>query len=418
MLKSVHRARYVLVEPDHLLQNAAVHISNPGRISRIEPWNDPPAIPGVEVIDWGTAVIMPGLINAHTHLELTRLKDQLLRFRSFTDWVSQLIDRRRLWTKEDFLNSAREGAEAVLASGTTLVGDITSSGFGWDAADPEDLRRIVFEEAIAFSPGNFDQAVSQLEARLDRRSAQDFLRIHGVSPHAPYSVSPQLYRYTAELSRQRGFPLATHVAETRSELEFLQTGTGEFRDLLEKIGVLPGEWEAPGMSPVPYLESLGVLGQSSVLIHCNYLDQDSINRILNTRSSVVHCPRSHDFFGHEKHPLRQLLDCGINVAIGTDSLASNSSLSMLDEMRYLFKTRKDIKTEEIFRAATLNGAAALGFGGILGRLRRGYWADLAVLQLPETVGPRQLTNQVLEGAGECIATIVRGKIAWRHTAQC
>jgi aminodeoxyfutalosine deaminase len=412
MLKAIHRAKFVLAEPDLLLQNAAVHVSNLGCISHIEPWQDPPAVPGVEVIDWGSALIMPGLINAHAHLELTAFKNQLTRFHSFTDWISQLMDRRRLWTKEDFLNSIREGAEAAVSSGTTLVGDVTASGFGWEAAIGGKIRRVIFEEAVALSPDKVDETVSRVESQLDQ-SPHDPLLIHGISPHAPYSVSPELFRRLAEISRSAGLLLATHVAETKSEIQFLQKGTGEFRDFLNALGVLPLTWTPPQLRSIPYLDSLGILGPSCILIHCNYLEPESMNRILNTRSSVVYCPRSHDFFGHEKHPIRQLLDFGINVGLGTDSLASNASLSMLDEMRYLFKTRKDIKSEEILRTATLNGSAALNFGGVLGRLRRGYWADLAILELPENTGPRQLLNQVLEGAGECIATVVQGNIAWK-----
>jgi aminodeoxyfutalosine deaminase len=412
MLKSILRAKYVLAEPDLLLLNAAVHISNPGRISRIEPWQDPPAIPGIEVIDWGSAVIMPGFVNAHTHLELTHFRGQLALFRSFTDWISQLVDRRRLWEKEQFADSIREGARAALSSGTTLVGDIVSNGMGWDATRGENLRRVVFEEVITLSPGSADQISSQLESLLDT-AVPDPLQTHGISPHAPYAVSPDLYRRLAEISRHRGLLLATHVAETKAERQFLENGTGEFKDFLTDRGVLPKEWQPPHLSPISYLNSLGVLGQSSLLIHCNYLEQESIGRILNSRSSVVYCPRSHDFWGHDRHPIRQLLDSGINVALGTDSLASTHSLSMLDEMRHLFKTRKDLKSEEILRAATLNGAAALNFGGVLGRLRRGYWADLAVFELPGNLGSRQLLSQMLEGAGECIATIVQGKIAWR-----
>ena len=414
MLKSIHRARYVLAEPDLLLQNAAVHVSHPGRISRIEPWHDPPAIPEIEVIDWGPAVILPGLINAHTHLELTHFHGQITRFRSFTDWISQLVDRRRLLEKEKLAESARDGARAALSSGTTLVGDIASSDIGWEATRGENIRRVVFEEVYTLSPGNVAQASSLLETLLDRADPVP-LQTHGISPHSTYTVSPELYRRLAEIARRRGLLLATHVAETRAEKQLLEDGTGEFKDFLTERGLLPEEWQPPHLSPISYLDSLGVLGQSSLLIHCNYLDQTSISRILNSRSSVVYCPRSHDFFGHERHPIRQLLDSGINVALGTDSLASNNSLSMLDEMRYLFKIRKDLKAEEIFRAATLNGAAALDYGGVLGRLRRGYWADLAVLELPENLSPRQLLSQMLEGAGECIATIVQGKIAWRKS---
>ena len=412
MTKSIYRAEYVLAEPDLLMPNAAVHVSSDGRITGVESWKDGPPIGAAEIVDWGSAVIMPGLVNAHAHLELTALHDQLTQFQSFTDWALQLIHKRQRWTKEDFVNSVCAGAEAALQSGTTLVGDVSASGWGLEGGCGVGLRRVVFEEIAALSPANLDSALVQIQARLDR-AVPDPLLIQGISPHAPYSVSPELYRRLAGLSRDRGLLLTTHIAETSSEIQFLQSGTGEFREFLLRLGVLPEEWQPPQLSPIAYLDSLGVLGPSSVLIHCNYLDQESMNRILATRSSVVYCPRSHDFFGHDPHPVRQLLDLGINVALGTDSLASNNSLSILDEMRHLFRTRKDLKPEEIFRAATLTGAAALRFGGVLGRLQRGYWADLAVIQLPENTSPGQLLPQVLEGIGECIATIVQGKIAWR-----
>jgi cytosine/adenosine deaminase-related metal-dependent hydrolase len=165
------------------------------------------------------------------------------------------------------------------------------------------------------------------------------------------------------------------------------------------------------MSPVQYLESLGVLN-NLILIHCNYLDSVSLSRILESDSSVVYCPRSSTFFGHENHPVRQLLDMGVNVALGTDSLASNESLSMLDEMRFLARLRKDLKAEEVLRLATLNGAAALGFGGQSGRLALGYRADMTVLDMPATAVSRNLAAQILEGAGECVGTIVDGNVAW------
>jgi aminodeoxyfutalosine deaminase len=416
MLRTIHRAKYALAEPDLLLKNAAIHVSAGGRISRIESigsigaWNS--AHSQAKVVDWGSSIIIPGLVNAHVHLELTALRNKLTKFRSFTDWISQLIHCRQSWTKEDFLSSAAEGSRLSLASGTTLAGDITSSGIDWSAANRRNLRRVSFEEVIALSPDRVDFILSQLNLLLKREPANPFL-VHGVSPHAPYSVSPELYRRSSELVRRRRMLLATHVAETQAELEFLQTGTGEFRSFLAGIGALPNNWKPPELSPVRYFDDLGVLGPSCLLVHCNYLDKHSIARILKTHSSVVYCPRSHDFFGHENHPIRQLLDSGINVALGTDSLASNFSLSMIDEMRFLFEKRKDIKPEEIFRAATMNGAAALHYGGVLGRLRRSYWADMAVLEIPQNLESRHWTGQILEGAGNCIATIVQGKIVYK-----
>jgi cytosine/adenosine deaminase-related metal-dependent hydrolase len=412
MKKAVHRAKFVLGEPGVLLQNAAVHVSGSGRISRVETWRGRPADQEEEVKDWGSAVIMPGLVNAHAHLELTSFHNQLTQFDAFTDWISQLINRRQTWTEEHFLASAKQGAELSLAAGTTLVGDITSSGVGWEATQGVNLRRVVFEEVIALSPNQADRALSQLSL-LFRRADPDPLLIHGVSPHAPYSVSPKLYRRLVRFAQSRQKTLATHAAETQAELEFLQQGTGEFHDFLDRIGSLPDDWTPPGLPPIRYLDSLGVLGPSCVLVHCNYIDQTSMRKIRSAHSSVVYCPRSHAFFGHQKHPIRQLLDMGINVALGTDSLASNDSLSMIDEMRFLFNKRKDLAPEEIFRAATINGAVALHCQSTLGRLRRSYWADMAVIELPQYLGPRQLQGHVLEGAGECIATVVQGQTAWQ-----
>ncbi len=400
-----------MAEPELLLQNAAIHISSSGRISHIEAWQDSASSPEVKVVDWGCALIMPGFVNAHSHLELTSFRDQLTRFDSFTDWISQLIHQRRTWTRKQFSASAAEGARLSLISGTTLAADITSSGVGWYATKGVNLRRVVFEEVIALSAGQADQALSELDFILKRAEPNPLLT-HGISPHAPYSVSPILYRRAAELARSRGMPLTTHAAETKAELQFLRDGTGEFRDFLSRIGVLPIDWKPPGLHPVSYLDSLEVLGRSCLLIHCNYLDRNALRRILDTHSTVVYCPRSHEFFGHENHPVRKLLDLGINVALGTDSLASNASLSMLDEMRFLFGKRKDLKPEEIFRMATMNGAAALNFDHRLGRLRSGCWADMAVLELPPALDSRKLLIQILEGSGECIATVVRGRVAW------
>ena len=412
MQRTAHRARFVLADSNLLLQNAIIYVSSSGRISGIEPWNNSSVNPRVRVVDWGSAVIMPGMINAHAHLELTALHEKLTRFSSFTDWISQLISGRRLWTAEDFVVSAAKGARLSLASGTTLVGDITSSGVGWKATMGNNLRRIVFEEVLALAPDQAGRAMLQLSPRFEQ-AAPNSLQVHGISPHAPYSVSAQLYTRAAELSRKRRMLMATHLAETRAEVEFLENGTGEFRDFLAAGGVLPNEWKPPKLPPVQFLDSLGILGPLCVLIHCNYLDRESIRRIQEAKSSVVYCPRSHDFFGHEKHPVRLLLDAGINVALGTDSLASNSSLSMIDEMRFLFKKRKDLAPEEIFQMATRNGAAAFRYASVLGRLKHGYYADMTVLELPENLKPRQFLSQIMEGAGESIATIVQGQTAWQ-----
>jgi aminodeoxyfutalosine deaminase len=415
MIRTIHRARFVVAEVDHVLANSAVHVADPGRISRIEPWTSPPAALDTEQIDWGDAVILPGLVNAHTHLELTALHGQIAGPRSFADWLRQLIALRRAWTRDQFVQSARAGARMLIASGTTLAGDICAAGVSREALDCENLRKVIFEETLGLDPALREARMSDIRARVEAdRANPDGLLVAGVSAHAPYTVSEGLYQDCASLSEYLQIPLATHVAETPEELEFLRSGTGQLRELLQELGAVPPGWTPPGEAPLALLEKLGVLNTSPLLIHCNYVDENALTTILRTRSSVAYCPRSHAYFGHAPHPVRQMLDLGINVALGTDSLASNSSLSMLDELRYLFGVRKDLKAEEILRMATLNGASALGFGGVLGRLRRGYWADMAVLRLPDNISERNLLSQILEGAGDCLATVVCGQIAWRR----
>jgi len=413
MIRTIHRARFVLAEADLLLQDAAVHVCDPGRISRIEPSHTRPSGPDVRVIDWGRAIIMPGLVNSHTHLELSLLAARIRETTSFVEWLSQVVQERRDWTPERYVESVRVGASMALRSGTTLVADISASGLSRQALLTERIRRTVFEEAVALAPERAAESVAALEQRL-QEAEPDPLTTLGVSPHAPYSVSPKLYRELAALAHRRGILMSTHAAETREELEFLKSGTGPFTGFLCSLGSLPAGWSPPKLDPIPYLEVLGILEESPLLVHCNYLDPHSMAIIQRTRSSIAFCPRSHAYFGHENHPVRQCLDLGINVALGTDSLASNDSLSMIDEMRFLNRTRRDLKCEEIFRMATLNGATALNLGRVLGRVRRGFWADMTVLKLPAEAGGRNLLAQILEGAGECIATIVKGEIVWQR----
>jgi len=412
MTKTIHRAKYLLQEPGILLKNAVLHVSSSGRITSVDVWNHRRFVPKSQVVDWGSAILIPGLINAHAHLELTSLGRKLSRFCSFSDWIVQLVKRRRTWTNEKYRASINEGVRMSLASGTTLIGDIRSRPIVPDEDSSIPLRQVLFHELIALAPAQAENVLTNLQAQLNHLPTDPLIK-HGLSPHSPYTVSPLLYRRAAQLARIQKTVLATHVAETQAELQFLRNGTGEFREFLSTMGSLPADWLPPRLAPIQYLDSLNVLGPNCLLIHCNYLDYASMIKILKTRSHVVYCPRSHEFFGHENHPIRQLLDLGINVALGTDSLASNTSLSMIDEMRFLYQKRKDITAEEILKTATLNAAAALGYRGTLGRLNRGYQADITILEIPSYLSSRAIADEILEGAGECLATVIRGQIVWK-----
>ena len=415
--KVIHCARFVLIRPEILLENAAVPVLEDGRV-----WGDYSrptrhTEPGIEVVDWGDAIIMPGFVNAHAHLELTALHRRLTEFSSFTDWTTRLIYERRAWAPDDYRRSSEEGAHLALTSGTTLIGDIVSGNGRYDLSG-EFPRRVVFNETLGLDPDLAEPAMAKIHALFDQTDRDEAvsLHVHSISPHAPYSTSGELYRRTAALAQSRKIPWTTHAAETIGELRFFEKGDGEFREFLIRLGALPENWRAPGAHPVAWLDTIDILGPSCLLAHCNYLDDDVIAKIAGSKSSVVYCPRSHAFFGHENHPVRRLLDAGVTVALGTDSLASNDSLSLIDEMRYLYSTRKDIAPEEILRAATIHGAAALGFAGRLGCLAPGFLADFTVLDLPPGIKSIRLTDQILEGAGDWCATVINGRIASGHHA--
>jgi cytosine/adenosine deaminase-related metal-dependent hydrolase len=414
MMETVHRAKYALADAHTLIADAAVHVGKSGVISRISTWKSRDRGEASLVVDWGSVILLPGLVNAHTHLELTDLQNRINRHDSFTDWLSKLISLRRGMDEPALQASFNKGIALSLASGTTAIGDISSTGIARGLAQLSPLRKVIFEEAIALSESRADEKMSEVEQILDSSKAGELFAA-GVSPHAPYTVSAGLYRRLARLAKRRSIPLATHIAETEQEVEFLKTGTGEFRRFLQAMRAFPPDWEPPGLHPISYMDSLGVLGSRCLLVHCNYPEPSSIARIAESGSSVVYCPRSHAFFGHSKHPVRGLLDAGVSVALGTDSLASNKSLSILDEMRFLFLHRPDVKPEEILQMATVHGARALNLGDRLGQLKPGFPADMTVLDLPSNTKESRILHQILEGAGVCAGTVVGGKPAWSRS---
>ncbi len=414
MKETFHRAKYALADSHTLVANAAVRVLESGTVSGISAWDAADQGPST-VVDWGSAILLPGLVNAHAHLELTSLFNRITRYDSFTDWLSKLIALRRGMDDSALHSSFGRGIALSLASGTTAIGDISSTGIARRRAWENRMRKVIFEEAIALSESVADEKASDVERILDSAEPSEFL-VAGISPHAPYTVSAGLYRKLAQLAKSRSIPLATHIAETQQEIEFLKTGTGEFKEFLQEMRAFPPDWKPPGSPPISYLHSLGVLGTCCLLVHCNYLDSAAIAKIAESGSSVVYCPRSHAFFGHRNHPVRRLLDTGVTVALGTDSMASNTSLSILDEMRFLFLHRPDLRPDEILQMATAHGAKALAFGKGSGQLREGCRADMTVLEIPSNTTESRILHQILEGAGECAGTVVGGKTIWRRTS--
>ena len=395
------RAKYVVPNSHTIIENGAVTIQG----SKIVDIGLYPTVrnSGTSLIhDLGETVLMPGLVNAHTHLDLTNSADSIQRTPKFTDWIFQIVGKRNPSTIEP---SVREGVRQSLAGGATTVGDIDGTGDSVQILRDTPIRKVVFFEVLGFSGERAAMGLTRLATYVGSRPASDPLLTPALSPHAPYSTSADIYRQCV----RSGLSICTHIAETEEELEFLSSGKGAFLDYLEAFGISTAEWRPPQLTPVQYMEALGVLGKDSLLVHCNYLTDADVTILAESGVSVVFCPRSHHYFYHINHPVFQLIERGINVAIGTDSLASNWSLSLLDELKFLARTQPCIRPETLFDMVTYNGAKALGLERV-GRLEKGWQADIIAVQISND--GRSAIEQILDGSSENLLTVVGGKVCY------
>ena len=359
--------------------------------------------------DLGEVVIMPGLVNAHTHLELTHHQDLIQRTPRFTDWLSQLIRNHK--TDPEWVNAAiNDGIEMSLAGGATTVGDIHGFGKSAHIHKNSPIRAVVFFETTGFSPERTQIGVDRINEFLASSPHRDALFQPAISPHAPYSTSERLYRHCLELLQSHDLPMmCTHLSETEDEIEFLASGTGAFADLLKVFGISIKEWTPPGCSPVQHLKNIGILEYRPLLAHCNYLTDTDIEALATSNASVAFCPRAHHYFHHTSHPISRLIKAGVHVAIGTDGIASNWSLSMLDELKYLAKTQDDLSPETIIDLVTINGARALSLNRV-GQLEQGWYADAIGVAIPDDGQP--VIQQILDESARNILTIVAGMVCF------
>ena len=395
------RAKYVMPNSRTIIENGAIAIQG-SKIVDVGLYPTVRSSGHSPIHDLGEAVLTPGLVNAHTHLDLTNSADSIQRVPKFTDWIFQIVGKRNPSTVEP---SVREGVQQSLAGGVTTVGDIDGTGESIQVLRDTPIRKVVFFEVLGFSGERAAMGLARLATYLDSLPNLDSLLMPALSPHAPYSTSADIYRQcvTSNLS------ICTHLAETEEELEFLSSGTGPFLDYLEAFGISTVGWQPPQLTPVQYMETLGILRKDALLVHCNYLTDDDIILIAESGASVVFCPRSYHYFYHTDHPVLQLVERGINVAIGTDSLASNWSLSLLDELKFLARTQSCIRPETLIDMVTFNGAKGLGLTQV-GRLEKDWQADAIAVQIPNDGRPA--IEQILDSSSENLLTVVGGKVCY------
>ena len=377
-----YHARWVLPIAAPPIPDGTIAESD-GRIIYVGPRGDAP--PGDDC-ELGDALILPGLVNTHTHLELTVMRG-FLEDLCFSDWIGKLRrSRNDVLTNDMLLDSARLGILEGLQAGVTTYADTCSSGVVMQAMKEIGVRGVMYQEVFGPDPSVADSAMADLDGRISALigTRTDLVAL-GVSPHAPYTVSDDLYSAAARYALSKKLPLAMHIAESREEQEFVVDGAGDFAATWKARGI---EVKGRARSPVALLERLGLLTDRSLLIHCVRVDDADIAAIAASRCAVSHCPASNAKFGHGVAPILPLLAAGVRVGIGSDSVASNNRMDLLDEARLaVLMHRAASRRHDAFgardalRLATIGGAAALGIQDRIGTLEPGKDADFAAFRL-------------------------------------
>ena len=382
-------ADYILPISSELIEDGAVMIDGTKIVAvgtRKELAAQSPETP---IEDFGEAVIMPGLINCHSHLEITAMRGFLDDVEAdFFAWLMKLTKTRgeRL-TEADIKIAALCGALEGVRGGVTCFGDIGRFGIaGFEALKQNGLHGIVFQET-EFSPTNetADEDFDKLKDKfLALKETETALVKVGLSPHAPYTVSRKLFELITDYSIEN-IKISVHAAESNEEAEFFQTGTGFFVELYKRFNL---EWNAPRKSPIEYLADIGVLRAKPLLAHCVKTSDADIELIAASDSAIAHCPKSNAKFGHGIAPLEKFLDAKANVGFGSDSVASNNTCDILSEAKFatlfarnLESRKRFLTAKEIIETATLGAAKALRLEREIGTLEAGKQADLIAVAL-------------------------------------
>ncbi|MDB4913151.1 MAG: amidohydrolase [Gemmatimonadetes bacterium] len=384
-----YHARWICPVSSPAIGNGTL-VEEQGRITFVGPRADAP--PGDDDVDLGNVILVPGLVNAHCHLELTAMRG-FLDGLGFREWILRLtFARRAVLTSDMLLDAARLGVCEGLLHGVTTFADTGDTGAGFDAMLESGVRGICYREVFGPDPLVADEMMRGLIERVAEMQtrATDLVKV-GVSPHAPYTVSDDLFRATSKYARDNRLPMAVHIAESAAESDLVAEGAGAFAAGLRARGIAV---EPRARTPIALLEKLGVLEANPLLIHCVRVDTEDINAIRMYDCAVAHCPASNAKLGHGIAPLSAFLDAHIRVGIGTDSVASNDRMDMLDEARLAALVanahagrHEALMASNALELATLGGARALGIAHETGSLDVGKSADFAAFRIDRYRGP-------------------------------
>jgi cytosine/adenosine deaminase-related metal-dependent hydrolase len=369
-------------------------------------------------LDLGNTAILPGFVNAHTHLDLPPLEpphagspeDEIA-------WLGRVVAARRALAAAGETDAViTSSIRYALSAGTTTLADTSASGASWDHLHSAPLRAVVFHELIGLKRERALQTSHQAFEWLASRSAEEQARARlrpGLSPHAPYSTAGWLYQRAADAR----VPLSTHLAEMPEELQLLESRGGPLRSFLERLDAWDPDWIPLDRSPAQYIRKGKLREADWIVAHATYLDPHAFWQFRpqsapdGQRVAVAYCPRTHARFGHAPHPFRAMLERGVMVALGTDSRASSPSLSLLDEIRFLHEHHPDLPGPLLLAMATLTGAWALRLDSLTGSLHPGKYADLAIIPLPNQSDPPDPHILLLQSSLPPRATVFQGALS-------
>lgn len=374
-------AQWIVPIAGEPIRNGFVTVGDDWRIEKV-------SATGPENALWlGRVVLLPALVNAHTHIELSFLHGRVPAAATFNDWVTMLMSVRRAAAADPFaspiLDAARQAIEQAKATGTGLVGDVSNSLATVPLLREARLSAHVFHELTGFNLQDVPGRIAEARQTVDAACADaGDVRI-GLAPHAPYSVSPELFQaIRCEVDAHPNPVTTVHLGESAQEVQFLRDGTGPARTMLERLGVWTNAWRPPGGSPVEYLAGLGFLDARTLVVHGVQFGGDDLEQLKTIGATLVSCPRSNVHVGAGSPPLEDFYASGVDVAIGTDSLASAPDLNMFNELAEARRIAPRVPARRLLESATLTGARALGFDRDFGSIEAGKRVRFAVVRLP------------------------------------
>jgi len=405
------RAKAVFPVTAPPIEDGAVLITGQ-KIRAVTPWKSLRPHLREKVLDLGEVMLLPGFINPHCHLDYTDMAGSIPPPKTFTDWIAAIIAAKAPWGYSDYAHSWLHGAHQLLKSGVTTVGDTEAMPDllpeVWDATP---LRVFSFLEMTGIklrrTPRDIlREAVEKIDSLHHSRNRA------WLSPHAPYSTLPELLERTARLAQKRGWRVAIHVAESQSEFDMFYDAQGLMYEWLMRNG--RDATDCGQGSPVAHLARHQLLGENVLAIHVNCLARGDATLLAKNKTHVVHCPRSHDYFKHPPFQRARLAAAGVNLCLGTDSLATTRKagrnrpeLNLFAEMRMLATRDQTVSPAEILRMATVNGARALGLAGQIGELTAGAFAD--IIALPLSGKAPSLPEAVIQHTGSVYASLIEGR---------